>query len=95
MEHSYYVYILASERNGTLYIGVTNYLARRIWEHKNDMVDGFTKKYHVHDLVYYECYDSIYDAIQREKHIKEWQRKWKLKLIEGMNPEWRDLSGKW
>jgi putative endonuclease len=91
-EYSYYVYILASGQNGTLYIGVTNDLERRVGEHKSDMADGFTKKYHVHDLVYYEKCNSVYDAICREKRIKEWRRKWKMELIEKMNPEWKDLS---
>lgn len=91
-ERFYYVYILASGRNGTLYVGVTNDLGRRVEEHKADFTEGFTKKYRVHDLVYYEKYDFIYDAISREKHIKEWQGKWKIELIEKMNPEWKDLS---
>jgi len=95
MEHPYYIYILASGRNGTLYVGVTNNLEKRVEEHKNNVVDGFTKKYHIHNLVYYERYDFIYDAMQREKHIKEWQRKWKLELIEKTNPEWKDLSEEW
>jgi putative endonuclease len=95
MEYFYYVYILASERNGTIYVGVTNDIERRVEEHKNGIVDGFTKKYHVHQLVHYEKYDFIYDAIQREKCIKEWKRKWKLELIEKTNPEWKDLSEEW
>ena len=94
-KHSYYVYILAGGRNGTLYVGVTNDLARRVEEHKNGAVAGFTKKYRVHNLVYYERYDFIRDAIQREKRVKEWQRKWKLELIEKTNPEWKDLSEEW
>jgi len=95
VERFYYVYILASKRNGTLYTGVTNDIERRTEEHQNDLVDGFTKKYHVHILVYYEKYNFIHDAIQREKRIKEWRRKWKLPLIEEMNPEWKDLSAEW
>ena len=87
----YYVYILASKRNGTLDIGVTNDLAKRIYEHKQDLVDGFTKKYSVHTLVYYEAYANIEEAITREKQIKKWERAWKLRLIEEMNPEWDDL----
>ena len=87
----YYVYILASKRNGTLYIGVTNDLIRRVYEHKNDIIDGFTKKYKVHMLVYYELANDIYNAIQREKRIKKWERKWKMELIEEMNPDWHDL----
>ena len=87
----YYVYIMASKRNGTLYIGVTNDLIRRIYEHKNDFVEGFTKKYGVHTLVYYEACDSRDGAIWREKSLKNWHRKWKLRLIEERNPEWKDL----
>ena len=86
-----FVYILASQRNGTLYIGVTSGLAKRIGEHKNKFVDGFTKKYSVDKLVYYEAHDSAEAAIQREKQLKKWNRAWKLRLIERMNPEWRDL----
>ena len=87
----YYVYILASKRNGTLYIGVTNDLVRRVWEHKNDFVKGFTQKYRVHNLVHYEQTENIEAAIQREKRLKFWNRKWKIRLIEEGNPEWRDL----
>ena len=84
---TYYVYILASKRNGTLYIGVTNNLIRRVYEHKNDLINGFTKKYKVHMLVYYEHANDIYSAIQREKSLKKWERKWKIELIETMNPD--------
>ncbi len=87
----YYVYILASKRNGTLYIGVTNDLIRRVYEHKNDLIDGFTKKYGVHRLVYYEQYDDVVNAIQREKRLKKWNRQWKIELIEKENPEWKDI----
>ena len=87
----YYVYILASKRNGTLYIDVTNDLLRRVWEHKNDLVEGFTRKYQVHNLVYYEAYGDIYDAIEREKRMKKWKRQWKINLIEKPNLQWRDL----
>jgi len=87
----YYVYILASQRNGTLYVGVTNNLIRRVWEHKNDQVDGFTKKYGVHQLVWYELADTPLAAITREKQLKNWNRAWKLRLIEEKNPEWKDL----
>jgi len=87
----YFVYILASKRNGTLYIGLTNNLIKRVYEHKNDLVDGFTKKYGVHNLVYYEVYSNIDDAILREKRIKKWKRQWKIKLIEKENPLWTDL----
>ena len=85
------VYMLASRRNGTLYVGVTSNLIKRVWEHKNDLVEGFTKRYGVHSLVWYEQHESISAAIQREKAIKEWQRKWKLGLIEKENPTWQDL----
>ena len=86
-----YVYILASRKNGTLYIGVTSDLVKRIWEHKSDVVDGFTKRYRVHDLVWFEAHESMLEAIKREKALKEWQRSWKIELIEKSNPGWRDL----
>ena len=86
------VYILASKRNGTLYVGVTSDLAKRVWQHKMDLIAGFTRAHNVHDLVYYEAHSTMYDAIVREKRIKEWKRAWKLRLIEDFNPEWRDLS---
>jgi putative endonuclease len=89
--NTYYVYILASKRNGTLYIGVTNDLIKRIFEHKNDLIEGFTKKYKVHRLVYYEQTEDIRSAIQREKRLKKWNRQWKIKLIEKINPDWKDL----
>ncbi len=85
------VYILASKRNGTLYIGVTSDLPKRAWEHKNDVVEGFTKRYSVHRLVYYEMHEDMESAIRREKHMKKWNRAWKLELIEKQNPDWRDL----
>ena len=85
------VYILASKRNGTLYIGVTSDLQKRSWEHKNDLLDGFTKKYGVHLLVYYEIHDDMVSAITREKQLKKWNRAWKLELIEQGNQNWRDL----
>ncbi|AUD79607.1 endonuclease [Kangiella profundi] len=91
MDKQFYVYVMASKKNGTLYIGITSNLVKRVWEHKNNAVEGFTKKYEVHQLVYYEQHESSYSAIQREKRLKEWKRKWKLDLIEGMNPEWKDL----
>ena|SRR3990167_3549530 len=90
----YYVYILASKRNGTLYIGVTSDLKKRVYEHKNNFVDGFTKKYHVHDLVYYETTEDINSAIIREKRMKKWRRQWKIELIEKENPQWEDLFKK-
>ncbi len=85
------VYMLASGRNGTLYIGVTSNLVKRVWEHKNDLVEGFTNRYKVHQLVWYELYDRMTDAIAREKRLKHWNRQWKLSLIESRNPGWRDL----
>jgi putative endonuclease len=85
------VYILASRRNGTLYVGVTSNLEHRVWQHKKDACSGFTRKYGVHRLVYVELYESIVNAIEREKQLKKWNRAWKLELIESMNPEWRDL----
>jgi len=85
------VYILASKRNGTLYLGVTSDLIKRVWQHKNDLVEGFTKRYRVHLLVWYEQYPSMLSAIKREKQMKEWKRKWKLEVIERMNPTWEDL----
>jgi len=90
MKHSA-VYILASKRNGTLYVGVTSDLLERIWQHKNLSVDGFTEKYKVTDLVYFEMTDSIYNAITREKELKNQSRKFKIELIEKTNPYWRDL----
>ena len=85
------VYLLTSRRNGTLYVGVTSDLIQRIWQHKNDLVDGFTKRYGVHTLVWYEVCPSMDAAMAREKAIKEWKRVWKIQLIESSNPEWRDL----
>ena len=87
----YYVYILASKRIGTLYIGVTSALQKRVYEHKNNLVDGFTKKYNVHNLVYYEIHDDVTQAITREKQLKKWKRNWKLELIDKMSPNWDDL----
>ncbi len=91
MPKQFYVYILASKRDGTLYIGVTNDLVRRVWEHKTDAVDGFTKKYGVHRLVWYESAATALAAIAREKRLKKWNRAWKLRLIEKTNPDWKDL----
>ena len=91
MTKYYYVYILASKRNGTLYTGVTSDLIKRIHEHKNDLVPGFTQKYSVHTLVYFESTEDSCSAITREKQIKKWRRAWKLELIEAGNPEWKDL----
>jgi putative endonuclease len=89
---TYYVYILANKINGTLYIGITNDLARRISEHKSGMIEGFTKKYSVDKLVYFESTTDINAAILREKRLKKWKRQWKIDLIENSNPDWRDLS---
>jgi putative endonuclease len=86
-----YVYILASKRNGTLYVGVTNDLVRRVWEHREGLTEGFTRRYGVKMLVYYEECADIVEAIQREKTMKHWVRRWKLNAIEAFNPEWRDL----
>ena len=85
------VYILASKPRGTLYTGVTRDLIKRIWEHKNDVVTGFTKEYKIHRFVYYELHEDISSAILREKQIKKWNRLWKIELIEDFNPEWNDL----
>ncbi len=84
---------MASKNNGTLYIGVTRDLIKRVYEHKNNLADGFTKKYQVHNLVYYEISESIEQAIIREKQLKKWRRQWKINLIEKDNPQWRDLYG--
>jgi putative endonuclease len=88
---NYYVYILASQKYGTLYTGVTNHLVRRVFEHKNGLIDGFTKKYNVNKLVYFEMHGDIREAMLREKIIKKWRRDWKINLIERNNPDWLDL----
>lgn len=85
------VYILCSKRNGTLYTGVTSDLVKRIWQHKSDLVEGFTSKYGVHQLVWFELHEHMMTAIQREKTLKKWKRSWKIQLIEASNPEWKDL----
>jgi putative endonuclease len=90
-EHLYFVYILASQRNGTLYIGVTNDVTRRTWQHKNDLIEGFTKKHGVHILVWFEAHTDIHAAIEREKRLKRWNRAWKIQLIEKNNSGWNDL----
>ena len=87
----YYVYVLASGRRGTLYIGVTNDLIRRVYEHRNSFVSGFTAKYRVYNLVYFEIFDDILEAITREKRLKRWRRDWKMELIEKHNEDWHDL----
>jgi len=93
--NTYYVYIMASKKNGTLYIGVTNDLIKRVYAHKNDLVEGFTEKYGVRQLVYYEQTEDVKSAIQREKQLKKWNRSWKIELIENMNPDWKDLYDEW
>ena len=89
---TYYIYIFASKRNGTLYIGITNDLTRRIFEHKTGLINGFTKKYSVNKLVYFESTNDVNAAILREKRLKKWKRQWKIELIEKSNPDWKDLS---
>jgi putative endonuclease len=91
MEKRFWTYILASRFNGTLYIGVTSDLVKRIWEHKNNVVEGFTKKYDVHNLVYFEEHSTVENAIKREKRLKKYNREWKKNLIEKDNPRWEDL----
>ena len=91
MEKAGFVYIMASGRNGTIYLGVTSDLPKRVWEHRNDLVEGFSKKYRCHTLVWYQAYDTIEEARQRELQMKEWKRAWKLREIEGLNPDWDDL----
>jgi len=87
------VYILANKRNGTLYVGVTSDLIKRIWQHKNNVVKGFTERYSVHQLVWYELHETMESAIRKEKMLKNWKRAWKLELIERSNPNWKDLYG--
>ena len=91
MSKLYYVYIMASARNGTLYIGMTSEIGRRAWEHREGLVDGFTKKYAVKMLVWYDVHEDVHDAIRRETLLKKWKRRWKLELIEKTNPDWADL----
>jgi len=91
VKRRFHVYILASKRNGTLYIGVTSDLVKRVWEHKSDLVEGFSMKYSVHNLVYFEEQNDAEAAIAREKRLKKWNRAWKIRLIEEQNPQWRDL----
>ncbi|MEJ2649598.1 MAG: GIY-YIG nuclease family protein [Sedimentisphaerales bacterium] len=87
----YCVYILASKKNGTLYIGMTNDLHKRVYDHKSNIIKGFTQKYNVHLLVYYEIFNNVWEAIAREKQLKRWKRQWKIDLIEKNNPGWKDL----
>ena len=93
--HQYYLYILSNKKNGTLYVGVTNNLERRMFEHKNKLVEGFTKKYGLYHLIYFEGFSHVNDAIKREKNIKKWKRQWKINLIEEENPYWEDLAKDW
>ena len=95
MDKTYAVYIMTNYLETSLYIGVTSNLQKRVWEHKNEVVEGFTKKYNVDKLVYYELTDSIESAINREKQLKRWHRQWKINLIKEMNPEFKDLSLDW
>ena len=90
----FYVYIMASKKGGTLYTGLTSILPKRTWEHKNEVADGFTKKYSVRRLVYYEVFDEFEAAVKREKSLKRWRRQWKINLIEKENPDWNDLYGR-
>ncbi len=92
MDKQYYVYLLASKPYGTLYTGITSNLIQRIYQHKEELIDGFTKKYNVHQLVYYEIHLDVNEAILREKRIKKWNRQWKINLIQRDNPQWLDLS---
>jgi putative endonuclease len=91
MNNLYYVYIITNKKNGTLYVGVTNNLLRRVEEHSLGIVDSFTRKYNIHTIVYYETTEDIIIAIEREKQLKKWNRLWKIRLIETENPEWKDL----
>jgi putative endonuclease len=91
LEETSYRLHFSQQKNGTLYVGVTSDLVKRVWEHKNNFVEGFTKKYSVHQLVWYEWHDNIESAVKRERQIKEWKRNWKLELIEQLNPNWHDL----
>ncbi|MCH9756713.1 MAG: GIY-YIG nuclease family protein [Gammaproteobacteria bacterium] len=88
---SFYVYIMANKRNGTLYVGSTSDLIKRVWEHKNNIIPGFTARYNTHSLVYYEIHETYIEAARREKRFKNWCRQWKLNVIEALNPKWRDL----
>ncbi|MDH3974514.1 MAG: GIY-YIG nuclease family protein [Deltaproteobacteria bacterium] len=91
MNKQYYVYIMASKRDGMLYIGVTSDLTGRVYTHKSDLAEGFTNKYHIHNLVYFEVAEDVNSALAREKQLKKWNRAWKIALIEKNNPQWRDL----
>ncbi|MEI7621619.1 MAG: GIY-YIG nuclease family protein [Candidatus Moraniibacteriota bacterium] len=91
-QKTYFVYIMASKKNGTLYVGVTDNLIKRVYQHRNNLIDGFTKKYKVHSLVYSENTNDVVSALLREKQLKKWKRQWKINLIEKENPRWQDLS---
>jgi len=91
MAKQFYVYLLTNKRNGTLYVGITSNLVQRVWQHKNNITKGFTEKYNISYLVYFEIHSSAENAISREKQIKKWKRAWKIKLIEEDNPQWIDL----
>ena len=93
--HEYYVYILTNMRNGTLYVGMTNNLERRVFEHKNGVLEGFTKKYGLNTLIYFEVHQNVNDAILREKQLKKWKRQWKIDLVEKENPDWNDIARDW
>jgi len=93
--HQYYVYILSNKKNGTLYVGMTNDLERRMFEHKHKLIEGFTKKYNLNRLIYFEQFQYVNDAIKREKQLKNWNRQWKIDLIEKDNQDWKDLSFDW
>ncbi|WP_298756917.1 GIY-YIG nuclease family protein [uncultured Psychroserpens sp.] len=93
--HKYYLYILSNGYNGTLYIGVTNNLERRMFEYKNKLFEGFSKRYNLNRLIYFETFQYVNDAIKREKNMKKWKRQWKINLIEKENPKWNDLSKDW
>ncbi|MFH1611547.1 MAG: GIY-YIG nuclease family protein [Patescibacteria group bacterium] len=95
MTHQYFVYIMANKKNGTIYVGMTSDLEKRVYEHKNNLVEGFTKKYSCHALVYFEDTPDVYEALSREKRLKKWNRQWKIELIEKDNPSWDDLSREW
>jgi len=94
-DKTYYVYILTNYKNKTLYIGLTNNLERRIYQHKNELIEGFSKRYKLKKLVYYEEFKNIIDALAREKQLKNWHREWKINLVKGVNPEFKDLAEEW
>jgi len=93
MSYKYYVYILTNKKNGVLYIGITSNINRRLYEHQNKLIKGFSSKYNLNKLIYCEIYNYVYDALRREKQLKNWKRQWKIDLIEKSNKDWQDLSG--